>query len=89
MPKGEKSKIVLMRSVQHFNNFIIKSSKKDCMNTFLHKALTDGKLNSAHSELNSVRRAQKVSVLTCSHSLASPSSEMHRVQFHPLNIYCR
>lgn len=45
MPKGEKSKRVLMSSVQHFNNFIINSSKEDWVASFLHKALTGGKLN--------------------------------------------
>lgn len=74
-----------MKSSQFFNNLIINSSKKDHGHAFLHRALTGGKLNSAHiwGDL------QEVSVLTCSCSSASPSYEMHRLRFQPLNTSCR
>lgn len=40
--KGEKTKRVLLSSLQYFNNFTTPSGKKDCVNAFPHKAHTGG-----------------------------------------------
>lgn len=86
--KGEKTKRVLLSSLQYFNNFTTPSGKKDCANTFPHKAHTGGNwIQLTCVETHSF--SSHVSVPPCSCSSASPSSEMYSLQFHTLNDYCR